>query len=112
MLALPASKWRIRCCNWAAGSGRDIDKFAAFGLHGASAEHGGGLLLDAAPPAGMQSFAQNQPWPNATICFLAEVLAAWADDQAWCDGRWTFADPALRTPLCGRRAVLSLAIAW
>ena len=29
--------------------------------------------------------------------FLAEVLAAWADDQAWCDGRWTFADPALRT---------------
>ena len=29
--------------------------------------------------------------------FLAEVVAAWADDQAYVDGRWTFADPALRT---------------
>ena len=29
--------------------------------------------------------------------FLGEVLAAWADDQAWRDGRWVFADPELRT---------------
>lgn len=97
VLALPGQQLARTVLQLGSHSGRDIDKFAAFGLHGASAEHGGGLLLD-----GCAAWLECKILPEPAMAerhdmFLAEVLAAWADDQAWCDGRWTFADPALRT---------------
>lgn len=97
VLALPGQQLARTVLQLGSHSGRDIDKFAAFGLHGASAEHGGGLLLD-----GCAAWLECKVLPEPAMAerhdmFLAEVLAAWADDQAWCDGRWTFADPAQRT---------------
>lgn len=41
VLALPGQQLARTVLQLGSHSGRDIDKFAAFGLHGASAEHGG-----------------------------------------------------------------------
>jgi flavin reductase (DIM6/NTAB) family NADH-FMN oxidoreductase RutF len=82
-------------------SGRDADKFAdALAL--ASAEPGpatGAPLVD-----GCIAWLECRHLPEPHIeraydLFLGEVVAAWADDRVFRDGRWHFddADPSLRS---------------
>lgn len=80
-------------------TGRDADKFEA-GL--ARAEPGpatGAPLVE-----GCIAWLECRRLPEAHVeqaydLFLGEVVAAWADDRVFRDGRWHFADadPALRT---------------
>jgi flavin reductase (DIM6/NTAB) family NADH-FMN oxidoreductase RutF len=80
-------------------SGRDVDKFA----HGDLAAEPGpatGAPLVADCVAWLECRRLPEPHIEKTYdLFLGEVVAAWADDRVFRDGRWEFegADPSLRT---------------
>jgi flavin reductase (DIM6/NTAB) family NADH-FMN oxidoreductase RutF len=80
-------------------SGRDVDKFAE-----------GGLSAEPGPATGAPLVADCVAWlecrrlpephiEKAYDLFLGEVVAAWADDRVFRNGRWDFegADESLRT---------------
>lgn len=78
-------------------SGRDIDKFARCGLAAFPAE-----TIAAPLVAGCVAWLECRVLPRPDNqqrhdLFIAEVLAAQADARVFRDGRWQFADPALRT---------------
>lgn len=75
----------------------DCDKIAELGFTTEPATQVEAPLLD-----GCAAWLECRLLPEEGVqqrhdLFLAEVVAAWADDQAFVAGRWTFTDPALRT---------------
>lgn len=84
---------------YAAGSlsGRREDKFAEHGLATAGASTVEAPLLE-----GCAGWLECRVIPEPTIeerydLFIAEVVAAWADDALFVDGQWRFDDPRRRT---------------
>ncbi|HEX7686758.1 MAG TPA: flavin reductase family protein [Burkholderiaceae bacterium] len=82
-------------------SGRDVDKFA---VPDALARAEPGPATGAPLVEGCVAWLECRRLPEAHVeqaydLFLGEVVAAWADDRVFRDGRWHFADadPALRT---------------
>ncbi|MGN6527230.1 MAG: flavin reductase family protein [Burkholderiaceae bacterium] len=82
-------------------SGRDVDKFAA---SDALARAEPGPATGAPLVEGCVAWLECRRLPEPHVeqaydLFLGEVVAAWADDRVFRDGRWHFADadPALRT---------------
>jgi flavin reductase (DIM6/NTAB) family NADH-FMN oxidoreductase RutF len=80
-------------------SGRDVDKFARGDLGAAPGPATGAPLIE-----GCVAWLECQRLPEPHIeqtydLFLGVVLAAWADDRVFRDGRWDFAgaDASLRT---------------
>lgn len=78
-------------------SGRDGDKFASAGLAVLPAERIGAPLV-----AGCVAWLECKVLPRPDNeqrhdLFLAEVVAAQADDRVFRDGRWVFDDDGLRT---------------
>ena len=69
-------------------SGRDVDKFAAFGASAWQGERVGAPLLDGCL-AWLECRLIPEPHIQETYdLFLAEVVAAWADPAAFRDGHW------------------------
>lgn len=96
-LSLPCRAIAAQVLQAGSFSGRDGDKFAATGLTPLAAERVGAPLV-----------AECVAWLECRVLprpdnqqrhdlFLAEVVAAAADDRVFRDGRWHFDDPALRT---------------
>lgn len=84
---------------YAVGSetGRDVDKFTKHGLAVAPAAKVLAPLVE-----GCVAWLECRVLPHPDLArdydlFLAEVVAAWADDQAFRDGEWRFARDDLRT---------------
>jgi flavin reductase (DIM6/NTAB) family NADH-FMN oxidoreductase RutF len=76
-------------------SGRGVDKWAQFGLEPLPASHVGAPLV-----AGCIAFLEcrvldERPTEQRYDLFLAEVVAASADDRVFRDGRWRFDDERL-----------------
>ncbi|MBK4735464.1 flavin reductase family protein [Noviherbaspirillum pedocola] len=70
-------------------SGRDVDKFAKYGIASLAAER-----VDAPLIAGCIGWLECRVIPEPHIqdtydLFLGEVVAAWADPAAFSDGHWT-----------------------
>jgi len=78
-------------------SGRDVDKFARHAIATATAS-----IVQAPFVEGCAAWLECRRIPEPAIeerydLFVAEVIAAWADDASW-DGRgWAFRDDAHRT---------------
>jgi len=92
--ALAALTHRVGSC-----SGADVDKFAAADLQAEPGPATGAPLID-----GCIAWLECRRLPEPHIeqaydLFLGEVVAAWADDRVFRDGRWHFdgADDALRS---------------
>lgn len=78
-------------------SGRDIDKFAQFGLNTFAASKISAPLIE-----GCVAWMECKVLPERAVeqrydLFVAEIVAAWADDRAFVNNRWRFDDPDLRT---------------
>ena len=78
-------------------SGREVDKFAAFGIATAPAEKVSAPLI-----AGCVAWLECRIIPEihnqqSYDLFVAEVVAAWADERVFSGGRWHFAEEELRT---------------
>jgi flavin reductase (DIM6/NTAB) family NADH-FMN oxidoreductase RutF len=78
-------------------SGRDVDKAARHGLLLAPASRVGAPLVE-----GCVGWLECKVLPERDIerkydLFVAEVVAAWADDEVFRAGRWHFPDDARRT---------------
>lgn len=90
-------------------TGRELDKFAVFGLDGVAAEKVSAPLL-----AGCVAWLECRIIPEihnqlGYDLFIAEVLAAWADERVFRDDGWHFDDENMRTLhyLSGGRFLLS-----
>jgi len=80
-------------------SGREADKFAADAIRAEPGPVTGAPLVEGCV-AWLECRRLPEPHIEGTYdLFLGEVVAAWADDRVFRDGRWHFAgaDPALRT---------------
>ncbi len=80
---------------WTVGktSGRDLDKFAAFGIATEPASTIAAPLI-----AGCAGWLECRVLPDAALAhdhdlFLAEVVAAWADDALFVGNEWRFPSP-------------------
>lgn len=92
VLAVPARLMSAAVLAVGNCSGRDGDKFAALGLEGMSTAKVGAPLV-----AGCVGWLECRVIPEAHNqqtydLFLAEVVAAWADERVFQDGRWIFSD--------------------
>ncbi len=77
-------------------SGRDLDKFARWSVATEPASIVGAPLIQGCL-AWLECRVYPEPHIEATYdLFLAEVLAAWADDQAFVNGRWQDLPPPQR----------------
>lgn len=84
---------------WAVGhaSGRDEDKFARHGLATERASVVGAPLIEGCL-AWLECLVIAEPrLATEYDLFLAEVVAAWADDRVWAGNSWSFPSPELRT---------------
>ena len=100
VLNIPARRMAQQVVQCGTRGGRDIDKFAAFGLAGAPAGTVGAPLLE-----GCVGWLECRVIAEPAIqgrydLFLGEVLAAWADPRHFSDGRWHFAEADGRTIHC------------
>ena len=80
-------------------SGRDVDKFADGRLRAQPGPATGAPLVEGCV-AWLECRRLPEPHIEQTYdLFLGEVVAAWADDRVFRNGRWNFegADPSLRT---------------
>lgn len=84
---------------WALGSesGAEIDKIAKHGVSLSPASQVGAPLVD-----GCIAWLEARVLPNAALAtdhdlFLVEVVAAWADDEVFRDGGWSFDADAKRS---------------
>jgi len=78
-------------------SGRGMDKFATVGVGAAAASVVGAPLIEGCL-AWLECRVIAEPHiQQAYDLFLAEVVAAWADPQAFSNGRWHFTDDARRS---------------
>jgi flavin reductase (DIM6/NTAB) family NADH-FMN oxidoreductase RutF len=78
-------------------SGREVDKFRAYGLRTAPASRVAAPLVE-----GCVGWLECRVVPEPEIArrydlFVAEVVAAWADDEVFVEGEWRFPDDARRT---------------
>ena len=80
-------------------SGRELDKFAAWGIGTAEGTLPGVPLIDGCIAWLECRVISDRVLAEGHDLFLGEVVAAWADDRVWRDHRWRFdeADPSLRT---------------
>lgn len=79
------------------GSGREGDKIARLGLGTEAASQVAAPLIQGCA-AWLECRLLREPRnEQAYDLFLAEVVAAWADDRAFAEGRWCFAEEQLRT---------------
>jgi len=95
VLGIPGFKLARTVLRLGSCSGRDEDKLAGLAWEP-------GHLVPAPMLEGCAAWLEcrviPEPHNQQTYdLFLGEVVAAWADDQAWQAGRWTFSDPGLRT---------------
>ncbi|MDA8255965.1 MAG: flavin reductase family protein [Betaproteobacteria bacterium] len=75
-------------------SGREIDKFSTVGAGATAASVGGAPLIEGCL-AWLECRVIAEPHIQRTYdLFLAEVVAAWADPDAFSNGRWHFPDDA------------------
>ena len=78
-------------------SGRDVDKFANYRIGVSPGSHVQAPLID-----GCVGWLECRVLPEPEIAerydlFVAEVVAAWADDEVWKHGAWEFSADAQRT---------------
>jgi len=78
-------------------SGRDLDKFARFGLQADPGAAGPAPLLH-----GCAAWLECRRLPEPDLeerhdLFVLECVAAWADDAVWRNGGWAFAEGGPRT---------------
>lgn len=78
-------------------SGRDVDKFATYGIKTAPGSVVGAPLVE-----GCVGWLECRVIPEPTNhqrydLFVAEVVAAWADDEVFADGDWRFTRDEHRT---------------
>ena len=78
-------------------SGRGTDKFEQLGLRTAKADKVAAPLIE-----GCVGWLECRVLPEPVIqerydLFVAEVVAAWADDEVFVAGEWSFSDDARRT---------------
>jgi flavin reductase (DIM6/NTAB) family NADH-FMN oxidoreductase RutF len=78
-------------------SGHDVDKLEKYGLKTSPASRVSAPFIEGC--AGwLECRVRSLPEMQAEFdLFIAEVLAAWADDRAFVDGEWRFAEESLRT---------------
>ncbi|MFT3840903.1 MAG: flavin reductase family protein [Myxococcaceae bacterium] len=78
-------------------SGREVDKFEKFGLKTAAASKVAAPLVEGCA-AWLECKVVREPHhEKAYDLFVAEVVAAWADDASWRGNTWTFASDDART---------------
>ena len=84
---------------WTVGSesGREADKFARHGIATEEAQR-----IKAPLVSGCAAWLECRAYPNPDLArdydlFVAEVLAAWADDALYRDGEWRFRPDGPRT---------------
>lgn len=78
-------------------SGRDLDKIAAHGIATAPASRVGAPLIEGCV-AWLECKVIAEPGVQERYdLFIAEVVAAWADDTCFVGGRWHFPSDELRT---------------
>jgi flavin reductase (DIM6/NTAB) family NADH-FMN oxidoreductase RutF len=97
VLAIPPRAMAAQVLAVGSQSGRQGDKFAWPGVAGSPGEKVGAPLLD-----GCLGWLECRVVPEAHNqqrydLFIGEVLAAWADPEAFTDGRWHFPEPARHT---------------
>jgi len=78
-------------------SGRDVDKFATYGIQTAP-----GSIVRAPLVEGCVGWLEcrvlSEPGPQQRYdLFVAEIVAAWADDEVFIDGEWRFTQDDHRT---------------
>jgi flavin reductase (DIM6/NTAB) family NADH-FMN oxidoreductase RutF len=78
-------------------SGTDEDKFAQHGLATAPASIVGAPLLEGCAAWLECRLIREQTIEEKYDLFVADVVAAWADDASFVDGVWRFPDDAHRT---------------
>jgi len=77
--------------------GRQVDKFADGGLLAAAAGQVAAPLVEGCV-GWLECRVVREPHNQQRYdLFIGEVVAAWADDRAFRDGRWEFGDASLRT---------------
>lgn len=84
--------WTVGSC-----SGKDTDKFSAFGIETAPAS-----LVEAPLIEGCVAWLEAKVLPDERLAkeldlFVVEVVAAWVDDTQFRDGTWAFTDDSKRT---------------
>jgi flavin reductase (DIM6/NTAB) family NADH-FMN oxidoreductase RutF len=78
-------------------SGRDGDKFARYGLRTAPASLVAAPLIEGCV-AWLECRLIREPGVESRYdLFVAEVVAAWADDEVFVEGEWRFPDDQRRT---------------
>ncbi|APR78481.1 NAD(P)H-flavin oxidoreductase [Minicystis rosea] len=78
-------------------SGRDVDKIAAHGIATAPASRVAAPLVEGCV-AWLECRVLAEPGVQERYdLFVAEVVAAWAEDACWVDGRWRFPSDEWRT---------------
>ncbi len=84
---------------WGVGkvSGRDVDKWARFGLKAALASKVRAPLVEGCVGWLECKVVREPALERNYDLFVCEVVAAWADDRVWQDGEWRFTDDSLRT---------------
>lgn len=89
---LADATWSVGCT-----SGRELDKLATYGLSTFAAEKISAPMIE-----GCAGWLECRVIPEPTVqskydLFIAEVVAAYADDALFQDGAWRFAGPETRT---------------
>lgn len=78
-------------------SGREIDKLEVFGIATAPASKVGAPLIEGCV-GWLECRVSREPAIEAKHdLYVAEVVAAWYDDEVFVDGDWRFTDPSRRT---------------
>lgn len=96
-LNIPCRAMAEKVLKAGSASGKETDKFAYSGLSHFSAQAIGAPLVNECV-AWLECRVLPRPDNEQRHdLFLAEVVAAQADDQVFHDGRWEFADDSLRT---------------
>jgi len=97
VLAVPSRELARLTLDVGASSGRDTDKFAAFGIKSTPGEYTGAPLVD-----GCLAWLECRLIPEPHIqqaydLFLGEVVKAWADPAVFTDGHWHMEEGAKRS---------------
>lgn len=92
VLSVPARQQAALTLAVGTQSGREIDKFSGVGAGAAAASEVGAPLIEGCL-AWLECRVISEPHIQRTYdLFLGEVVAAWADPDAFSDGRWHFPD--------------------
>lgn len=78
-------------------TGRDVDKWSRFGIATLPASRIAAPLVDGCIAWLECRVLDERPTERRYDLFIAEVVAAWADERVFSAGRWHFEDDALRT---------------